>query len=158
MIQKRYDIRYYFPSHDDIENIGNGYPFHGLQLNMLNNAHIIEYDKLREIRCKLEIDTWITHFLCRAGDLKITYWIMEYYFQKGIPDKTWFISPGRDGSSIEYFPYFKAIDFSTKLHFDYFSNIFYVNLFSAWDIIGHILNEFYLLNIPKRKYFFDLRI
>ncbi|MGD0879869.1 MAG: Cthe_2314 family HEPN domain-containing protein [Anaerolineales bacterium] len=69
-----------------------------------------------------------------------------------IPDKRWFISPGRKGESIEYYPDFQKVHYSIKNWFDFFTDTFYHKLFSAWDLVGHFLNVKYDLSL-KEVYF-----
>jgi hypothetical protein len=78
-----------------------------------------------------------------------------FYYKKGIPDKRWFVSPGQDGSSMQYYPDFEEVHYSIKIWFDYFSDTLYYKLFSAWDILGHILNVKYELKIPSDKVYFS---
>lgn len=87
----------------------------------------------------------------RIADAGISYMFMMHFYNKGIPDKHWFISPGRSGSSVEYFPDFEDKHHEIKRWFDYYSDVFYYKLFSALDIIGHILNNTQGLKIPKDK-------
>lgn len=45
----------------------------------------------------------------KIGDCKITYCFCRHYYDRGIPDDPWYSSPGENGESIQYFPYFKNI-------------------------------------------------
>lgn len=74
---------------------------------------------------------------------------MMFYYQKGIPDQRWFIQPGRDGKSIEYYPDFQERHFHIKGWFDFYSDILYFKLFSSWDTVGHVLNAKYDLKIKE---------
>ncbi|HOY10312.1 MAG TPA: Cthe_2314 family HEPN domain-containing protein, partial [Candidatus Omnitrophota bacterium] len=67
----------------------------------------------------------------------------------------WSVSPGRDGCSVEYFPDFENIHYEIKKWFDYYSDVFYYKLFSALDIVGHILNNTQNLKIKKSKVSFS---
>ncbi|MFC1679036.1 Cthe_2314 family HEPN domain-containing protein [Elusimicrobiota bacterium] len=79
----------------------------------------------------------LQHRLCDAGK---SYVLMMFYSKQGIPDKRWHISPGSRGSSVEYFPDFEDRHFEIKGWFDFYADTLYYKLFSAWDIVGHILN------------------
>ncbi|GAJ21734.1 unnamed protein product, partial [marine sediment metagenome] len=72
-----------------------------------------------------------------------------YYFEKGIPDDEWFISPGKQGESVQYYPHFDKKHFLIKSEFDYYADVFYYKIFSAWDTIGHLLNILYKLKIKR---------
>jgi len=75
-----------------------------------------------------------------------------FHFEKGIPDDEWFISPGRTGASVEYFPHFETKHHFTKAQFDYYADNFYYKLFSAWDSLGHLLNIMYELGIERASF------
>ena len=79
----------------------------------------------------------------------MSYVMLCFYFEKGIPDKEWFISPGRNGESVQYFPHFTQYQFQVKSWFDYYVDTFYYKLFSALDTIGQILNIRHKLEIKK---------
>lgn len=99
----------------------------------------------RDIRIR-ELVLQLQH---RLSDVAKSYFLMRYYFEKGIPDEEWYHSPGKDGASIEYLPHFDEEHYLTKEWFDYFADVFYYKLFSSWDIIGHILDTRYRLNIKR---------
>jgi hypothetical protein len=81
---------------------------------------------------------------------------MVFYYEKGIPDKRWYILPVTKGESVQYYPDFKEAHFHIKAWFDFFSDTLYYKLFSAWDLIGHALNTNYELEI--HKVYFDTAI
>lgn len=91
----------------------------------------------------------------RVLDVARSYVFMKYYHSQGIPDERWFISPGRSGQSVEYFPDFEEPDFITKQWFDYYAETFYLKLFSAWAIVGHILNETFNLGLKAKQVDFE---
>ncbi len=78
-----------------------------------------------------------------------------FYYEKGIPDKRPWISPGKNGASVQYFPDFKEVHHSIKMWFDYFSDTLYYKLFSAWDVVGHVLNVKYDLEIKEKDVYFS---
>ena len=78
--------------------------------------------------------------------------MMVFYFCKGIPDDEWYISPGKKGQSVEYFPHFEKQHHLTKAWFDYYADVFYYKLFSAWDTLGHLLNIMYGLEVDKPSF------
>ena len=73
-------------------------------------------------------------------DVATSYVLTMFYYGKGIPDKRWYISPGRNGASIQYYPDFADVHFQIKAWFDFYSDVLYYKLFSAWDLMGHVLN------------------
>ncbi|RCX17152.1 hypothetical protein DFR58_10846 [Anaerobacterium chartisolvens] len=84
----------------------------------------------------------------KVGSLVITYALCRHYFDKGIPDDPWYISPGKEGQSIQYFPNFKEEHWMRRYWFNYFSDTFYMKLSSVWDSIIEILNHYYSLDYP----------
>ena len=89
----------------------------------------------------------------KVGSLAITYALTRHYFDKGIPDDPWYISPGKEGQSIQYFPEFKEEHWMRRYWFNYFSDTFYLKISSVWDSMIEILNHFYGLGHPN-----DLRL
>lgn len=79
----------------------------------------------------------------RVYDVKITYCLCRHYFDKGIPDKPWYKSPGDNGESIQYFPEFKEEHWMRQYWFRYFADVFYLKVCSVWDSIIELLNEYY---------------
>lgn len=89
----------------------------------------------------------------KVGSLAITYALCRHYFNKGIPDDPWYISPGKEGQSIQYFPNFKEEHWMRRYWFNYFSDTFYLKISSVWDSMIEILNHFYSLDFSN-----DLRL
>lgn len=84
----------------------------------------------------------------RLSAAATSYVLMVFYFEQGIPDNRWHQSPGKSGSSISYFPDFQPKHFRLKGWFDFYSDMFYYKLFSAWDLMGHVLNVRHSLELP----------
>lgn len=106
---------------------------------------------LHDFILDIELSELILQLGHRLSDITKSLVLLHYYFDKGIPDDEWYISPGKDGVSIQYYPHFEQKDFQTKDWFDFYSDTFYQKLFSAWDILGHILNKVYRLNIKPKS-------
>ncbi len=87
-----------------------------------------------------ELRSWIRLFNNRLGETRMSYVLFMSNFNEGIPDEQWYISPGFNGESIQYFPHFEEKNFHFKSMFDYYVDIFYYKFFSAWDTMFHILN------------------
>lgn len=62
-----------------------------------------------------------------------------FYYYKGIPDDTWFASPGKQGQSVEYFPHFEEEHYSNFHNFAYFVDVFFLQSFTLYETIGHLL-------------------
>lgn len=86
----------------------------------------------------------------RILDVARAFGFMTFYYRQGIPDQRWHISPGRHGQSVEYFPDFEEHHFVAKEWFDFYSDTFYQKLFSAWSILGHLLNIQHALGLKER--------
>lgn len=89
----------------------------------------------------------------KVGALSITYALSRHYFDKGIPDDPWYISPGKKGQSVQYFPEYQEEHWMRHYWFNYFSDTFYMKISSVWDSIIEILNHYYSLDYPN-----DLRL
>ena len=106
-------------------------------------------DDFRAFTRKSELDGLLFEVHQRLVDSARSYVLMMFYYGKGIPDARWRISPGRKGQSIEFFPDFEERHFAIKAWFDFFSDTLYYKLFSAWDVLGHVLNVKYDLRAER---------
>lgn len=79
----------------------------------------------------------------KVGSLRITYALCRHYFDRGIPDDPWYISPGKNGESVQYFPEFKEAHWMRKYWFNYFADTFYLKISAVWDSVIEIINEKY---------------
>lgn len=84
----------------------------------------------------------------KVGSLIITYTLLRHYYDKGIPDDPWYISPGPNGESIKYMPLFENEHWGRRYWFSYFSDTYYLRIFSLWDSVLELINHFYGYNIP----------
>ena len=89
----------------------------------------------------------------KVDSAKISYALCRHYYDKGIPDEPFYISPGRDGQSVQYFPEFKEEHWMRHYWFNHFADATYMKLFSIWDSITEILDVFYCMNIDKNMRF-----
>ncbi len=100
-----------------------------------------------------QILTWTVHLKNRMYQTCWSWVQLNYLFNKEIPDEEWHISPGRNGESVEFLPNFEKRHYLIKAQFNYFADIFYYKLFSAWDNLGHILNNMYELKIERANFY-----
>lgn len=99
-----------------------------------------------------EFKTWLRIFNNKLGQVCMTYIFLSYFYNKGIPDQEWYRFSGKQGHSIQYYPHFEEEHFKLLLLFDYYVDIFYYNVFSAWDYIYHLVNAFYGFDFdPERE-------
>jgi hypothetical protein len=113
----------------------------GVSMNVISN---ISHLKLAEM---------IQEHNNKVGSLAITYALCRHYFDKGIPDEPWYISPGKEGQTVQYFPKFQEEHWMRRFWFNYFSDTFFLKISSIWDSMIEILNHFYTLDYPN-----DLRL
>ena len=62
-----------------------------------------------------------------------------FYYYKGIPDDEWYISPGKQGQSVQYYPHFEEKHYSNFFNFIYFVEIFFLQSSTIYETIGHLL-------------------
>ncbi|APC42827.1 Cthe_2314 family HEPN domain-containing protein [Clostridium estertheticum] len=96
------------------------------------------------------IGSYINMHNNKVGTLNISYALCKHYFDKGIPDNPYYISPGKHGESVEYMPLFKENDWLTRYWFNYFAEAIYLKLFAIWDSIIGFLNEYYGFDEEQR--------
>lgn len=89
----------------------------------------------------------------KVGSIKVSYALCRHYYDKGIPDKPYYISPGKEGESVQYFPNFKDEHWMRLYWFNHFADSVYMKLFSVWDSVTEILDTFYDLGIEKNMRF-----
>lgn len=139
-----------FPTHEDWKRIYEASPFEAIFSRMdVFQAKKHMGDGLEGALKAIEVDSLIYETQQRLGDVGRSFILMMFYYEKGIPDKRWYVSPGSRGGSIEYFPDFEKQHFAIKGWFDFYSDTLYYKLFSSWDLIGHILNIKYDLEIDR---------
>jgi hypothetical protein len=129
-----------FPTKADWERIYNSSPFQGLYLllSQLESSGFGVDSDIQEFPAGMELDGYLYEVMRRLGDVAASYILMMYYYEKDIPDKRWYVSPSKDGHSVQYFPDFAERHFHLKGWFDFYSDTFYYKLFSAWDSVGHM--------------------
>lgn len=136
-----------FPTKEDWKRIYNASAFEKI-FSVLDSFGAKEHTT-DDFAKTIELSGWLYEIRQRISDTARSYCFMMFYYEKGIPDKRWYISPGTKGESVQYYPDFKEAHFHIKAWFDFFSDTLYYKLFSAWDLIGHALNVNYELKIDK---------
>lgn len=112
------------------------------------NSSSVSHDPLEKIN-KLKQCEVIKDHNNKVGMLKITYALCRHYFDKGIPDEPYYISPGKAGQSVEYFPKFNEEHWMRKYWFNYFADVFYLKISALWDSVYEIIDEFYQYGIKR---------
>ena len=90
----------------------------------------------------------------KVGDLRITYALCRHYYDKGIPDDPWYISPGKDGCSVQYMPKFEDEHWMRRHWFNHYAENLYLKFFSLWDGIVGLINIFFEINESLQDYRF----
>lgn len=132
-----------YPSESDWERIARTFPCRKLDISLDDFGG--ETDSIKKLLDYQELQAWAIHLQNRLIDVFKSYVFLMYYYEKGIPDTEWYISPGKKGQSIQYFPHFEVRHFLIKDQFDFYADIFYYKIFSAWDTIGHLLKTLFEL-------------
>jgi hypothetical protein len=147
-----------FPTKDEWRELEESYPFEKLHVSE-DYFKYTAYPEgsLERFSAVPQILTWTVHLQNRLIQTRWSYVLLMFHFNKGIPDDEWFISPGKKGESIEYYPHFEEEDHLVKAQFDYYADSFYYKLFSAWDTLGHLLNVVYELEIERASFYKAVR-
>jgi Cthe_2314-like HEPN len=122
-----------FPNEKDWNRISQSYPL--IEVDILKRGfYQPEGDGSRQSAWEqLGIDPKVhelqIHLSSRLHDIHLSYVMMSFYFEQNISDED---------------------KHETKLSFNYYSHIFYIQLFSAFDNIGHLLNVLYRLEMKEK--------
>ncbi len=138
-----------FPTQEEWKRIYKASPFEELYSALDRVTQRSDWSD--DVFITLEVRGYLNELMHRFADTFKSYQMMMFYYEKGIPDQRWYSSPGKQGESMQYFPDFENHHVYIKAWFDFYSDTLYYKLFSAWDIIGHILNVKYSLNIRKDR-------
>ena len=130
-----------FPTEEEWRTLSLAYPYKKLEVSEeLFTFSVHSKGSFERSTAMLQIIFWVVHLQNRIAQTTWSHRLLMYFFNKGIPDNEWAISPGTRGQSVEYYPHFDDRADDIKMMFDYYADIFYYKLFSAWDNLGHLLN------------------
>lgn len=93
------------------------------------------------------LNSVLLEFNNRSFDLANNYVMLMSYFNAGIPDDEWYISPGRDGSSIQYFPHFEEEHHIYHYWFGFYMESYYTRFSGMIDAVYHLINIKYNFEI-----------
>jgi len=143
-----------FPTKADWKRICNSSPFQGLfsLLAQFENSEFGKDKKTQDFFAGMELHRYLYEVRQRLGDVARSYILMMHYYGKDIPDKCSDVSPSKDGHTFQYYQGFTGRHFHIKGWFDFYSDTFYYKLFSAWDLVGHMINVAYGLGIKKSDF------
>ncbi|TWT08195.1 hypothetical protein FQV26_10405 [Planococcus sp. CPCC 101016] len=100
---------------------------------------------------KLDAAHWNSILTNRLLSVNLNFSYCMFYFYKGIPDEEWYISPGRGGQSVEYYPNFENKHYSNLYNFTYFADIYFLKAYTVCETIGHLLFKFYEFKIDEKN-------
>lgn len=128
----------------------------------LFDGMLIDIDKFADYKDRIflypRLEEAINGHNNKVGDLRITYALCKHYFDKGIPDEPWYISPGKEGQSVQYMPNFEIEHWMRRYWFNHFSENMYLKFFSVWDDVVEILNIFYGIDESIQDYRFRTNV
>lgn len=101
----------------------------------------------------VEMQYWVREFNNRAFDLEQNYTLLKSYYNAGIPDSEWYISPGKDGASVSYFPHFEDEHFGNLYWFSFYTESFLTRAEGIIDTIYHLVNVHFNLKIESKLSF-----
>jgi hypothetical protein len=141
-----------FPTKEDWRALASTVPFADLQV------HVDEFEFVADktegfdiIFGKSQVPIWIMNLQNRLADVYQSCLMLLFYYDLGIPDDEWYISPGKNGASVEYLPHFDQRHHKIKGQFDFYTDIFYYKSFSAWEAVGQLLFTIYQLKLKSRE-------
>lgn len=140
-MEYRIDNTFEVPSQEEWdENLVSEY-FIGMRIDVAGFK--VAQDLISQFFFKENICNHVRQHNNKVGTLAVTYVLCRHYFDKGIPDDPWYISPGKNGETVQYMPNFKPEDWLTRYWFSYFSEVMYLKIFSIWDSIMSLINDYY---------------
>lgn len=95
----------------------------------------------------MRLNYWIQEFNNRAFDLIANYTLLKSYYDAGIPDDEWYISPGKNGESIQYFPHLEEKHHGNLYWFGFYLESYYTRFEGLIDAVYHVLNLKYKLDV-----------
>jgi len=147
----------HFPTHEDMKKYYANFPFSGFEMQDSDFAikKLDGIEGLKKHAILLELRAWKMALKNKWNDVAKAFALMMFYYNKGIPDEPYYISPGREGLSVEYFPHFNNEHLAIKDGFDFYADIYYFKVISVFDGIWQILNVYFNLGltVDKVKFF-----
>lgn len=128
-----------FPKEEDWSRIYDASPFEGI-FSLVDKFVTKVYDtqESSDFMTVAGVIGYTNDLYQRLSYIGRSYILMMFYYEKGIPDDRSHETSQQNGTTY-WFPDFKQDDWHVKGWFNYFSDGFYYQLFSAFDTIGHIL-------------------
>ncbi|WP_421383342.1 Cthe_2314 family HEPN domain-containing protein [Bacillus salacetis] len=102
----------------------------------------------------MDLDNWDTQHWERLLENRLlsverNFGYTMFYYYKGIPDDEWYMSPGKNGQSVQYYPHFDEEHYSNHYNFTYFVDTFFLKSYTLYETIGHLLFKVYNFEIKE---------
>lgn len=98
----------------------------------------------------VKLKYWIKEFNNRSFDLTANYTLLKSYYDAGIPDDVWFISPGKNGQGVQYFPHFEEHHFANLYWFGFYMESFFTRAEGLIDTVYHLVNVKFNLGVEPK--------
>jgi hypothetical protein len=92
---------------------------------------------------------WETILENRLLSVERNFGYAMFYYYKGIPDDEWYMSPGKQGQSVQYYPHFEEKHYSNFYNFTYFVDMFFLQSSTVFETIGHLLFRLFNFKINE---------
>src|SRR5699024_10162593 len=97
----------------------------------------------------IDLDHWQRLLRNKLVSINNDFGYALFYYYKGIPDDEWYMSPGKQGQSVKYYPHVEEQHYSNLYNFSYFVDIFFLISFTVYETIGHLLFKLYIFKIKR---------
>jgi hypothetical protein len=125
------------PNNDDFTNISTTVSYDGLTISTNDIMRFFsKEDSFAILDQTFHAITWSNSFGTKTFHTRRSYILMRYYYETGIPEDV-------DYSKMDDDIYMR------RDYFYYYADIFFYDLFSSFDILGHMLNLVFRLGIKK---------
>src|SRR5699024_6709435 len=81
----------------------------------------------------IDVDHWQMLLRNKLISINNDFGYALFYYYKGIPDDEWYMSPGKQGQSVQYYPHFEDQHYSNLYNFSYFVDIFFLKSFTVYE-------------------------
>ncbi|MEX6053314.1 Cthe_2314 family HEPN domain-containing protein [Mammaliicoccus sciuri] len=98
-----------------------------------------------------ELYYWRNMLVNRMNLLMRNYAYTMFYYNQYITDEVWHKSPGSKGQSVKLFPDFKDEDYTKYFNFNCFSEYFFLQGFSIFELFGHIIVNLYDIKLKENN-------
>ncbi|MYL30726.1 hypothetical protein GLW03_12910 [Halobacillus halophilus] len=106
------------------------------------------FEQMRNI----DLNHWESVLHNRLLSIQSNFGYAMFYYYKGIPDDEWYISPGNEGQSVQFFPHFEEKHYSNLYNFSFFADTFFLKAFTVFETIGHLLYKQYEIEVDESNF------